>query len=139
MRPPSATAVAEEYDPSWVRYCPGCVREVRQWTAEIPRPVRAGTPPWCSPQHCYLTDERIRVHVQRPVRWRYDTGEVQFTSGLIRPLDDHRTYLELTVTSLPLHDSVHMVLSAAGARRLRDQLSAHDRDAAQDDSRPGEY
>lgn len=131
VRPPSATAAADEYDPSCVRYCQDCVHEACRGTEETAPAGTGGHPPWCSPQHCYLTEEGIRVHVQRPVRWRDDTGEVQFTSGLIHPLDDDRTYLELMVTSSPLRDSVHAVMSMAAARRLRDQLSAHDQDAAQ--------
>ncbi len=112
--------------PAEVRYCPDCVREACRWNDETAPAGEGGHPSWCSLVHCYRQeDDGVRVHVQRPVCWIDDTGEVQFTSGLVHPDDDDCTYLELTVNSLRLRDVVHAVLSMAEVRRLREQLSAY--------------
>lgn len=110
------------------RYCVDCVQVARRYAGENgqTRPAEPGHPVWCSPRHCYRQDEDgLLVHVQRPVVWEDDCAEARFESGLVHPLDDDRTYLELSVESLLLGNSVHVVLAVAGARRLRDQLSAH--------------
>ncbi|MGH4002333.1 MAG: hypothetical protein ACRDTJ_33255, partial [Pseudonocardiaceae bacterium] len=49
---------------------------------------------------CYLS-EGVRVQIQRPLCWQDDTAELEFTSGLVHPQDGDRTYVELTVRSLP--------------------------------------
>jgi hypothetical protein len=34
-------------------------------------------PAWCSPEHCFVTDEGVRVHHQAPTCWEDDTAEVR--------------------------------------------------------------
>lgn len=126
-----------ELSPEGVRYCEDCAREARRWVAEVVPVGEGGHRSWCSPAHCYHQDDGVGVHVRQPVRWTDDIGEVRFRSALPHPTDDDRTDLELTVTSLRPRDSVYVILSMVGARRLRDQLSAHDRDARGDEDSPG--
>jgi hypothetical protein len=93
----------------------------------------SGHPPWCSPQHCYLTEDGVRVHEQEPVRW--EEHEVRFESRLFLPEDEHPsvTYLLLSLEDLRLTwRCIDAFLPIGTARRLRDQLTAH-LDAADSD------
>ncbi|MGH3567866.1 MAG: hypothetical protein ACRDRH_17915 [Pseudonocardia sp.] len=95
------------------------------------RPDQAGTPvsrhpSWCSPQHCFLTEDGVRVHEQQPVRW--EECEVRFESRLLFPEGEHppATYLQLSIDNLlPTWRCVDAFLPIAAARRLRDQLTSH--------------
>ncbi|MGH3694850.1 MAG: hypothetical protein ACRDRX_12835 [Pseudonocardiaceae bacterium] len=54
LRPPSATAMAQDEDSEWspegVRYCPECVQEARRWVSDAsPAGAEGGHPLWCSP------------------------------------------------------------------------------------------
>jgi len=84
-------------------------------------------PAWCSPQHCYCTDEKVRVHEQAPTRWEDDTAglRVRFESRLLDPGDDDTTYLELRLRNLKLRDEFYALLPLNVARQLRDQLTEH--------------
>jgi hypothetical protein len=84
-------------------------------------------PAWCSPQHCYRTEEKVRVHEQAPTRWEDDTAglRVRFESRLLDPGDDDTTYLELRLRNLKLRDEFYALLPLDVARRLRDQLTEH--------------
>jgi Transposase IS66 family len=68
--------------------------------------TEAGHPVWCSPEHCYRTDDGIRVHQQAPNRW---DGEgvvpLRFETCLIDPGDDDTTYLELRLRNLTCQTS----------------------------------
>jgi hypothetical protein len=46
-------------------------------------------PAWCSAEHCYVTDEGVRVHEQAPTRWEDDTAEVRCESQLRDQLTKH--------------------------------------------------
>ena len=88
-------------------------------------------PTWCSAEHCYVTDEGVRVHEQAPSRWEDDTAEVRCESRLIDPADDSNIYVELHLQNLRLKDNrFSWFVPLATARRLRDQLTEH-LDAAQ--------
>ncbi|MGH3801186.1 MAG: hypothetical protein ACRDTD_13815 [Pseudonocardiaceae bacterium] len=83
-------------------------------------------PSWCSPQHCFLDEDGVRVHEQEPVRW--EECQVRFESRLLFPDGEHppTTYLQLSLENLWLTwRFVDAFLSIAAARRLRDQLTAH--------------
>lgn len=85
-----------------------------------------GHPSWCSPQHCFLHEDGVRVHEQEPVRW--EESEVRFESQLLFPDGEHppTTYLQLCIDDLRLTwRFVDVFLPIATARRLRDQLTAH--------------
>jgi hypothetical protein len=97
-----------------------------------------GHPSWCSPQHCFLGEDGVKVHEQEPVRW--DECEVRFESRLLFPDGEHppTTYLQLSIENLRLPwRFVDAFLPIAVARRLRDQLTAH-LDAANRPSTPAE-
>ncbi len=95
------------------------------------RPDQAGTPvsghpSWCSPQHCFLNEDGVRVHEQQPVRW--EECEVRFESRLLFPEGEHppATYLQLSIENLRLTwRGVDAFLPIAAARQLRDQLTSH--------------
>ncbi len=88
-------------------------------------------PAWCSPSHCYVTDEGVRVHEQAPTRWEDDTAEVRFESQLLDPADDPNIYVALQLQNLRLKDNrFNWCVTLDTARRLRDQLTEH-LDAAQ--------
>ncbi|MGH3721246.1 MAG: hypothetical protein ACRDRI_20820 [Pseudonocardiaceae bacterium] len=83
-------------------------------------------PSWCSPQHCFLDEDGVRVHHQEPVHW--ETDEVRFESRLFYPDGEQppTTYLQLSIENLLLtRRFVDTVLPITTARRLRDQLTAH--------------
>jgi hypothetical protein len=82
---------------------------------------------WCSPQHCFVTDDGVRVHQQVPTRWDGDcVVPLRFQTCLIDPGDDDTTYLELRMRDLKLlRDQFYGLLPLDVARRLRDQLTAH--------------
>ncbi len=83
-------------------------------------------PAWCSPQHCYVTDEGVRVHEQAPTRWEDDTAEVRFESQLLDPADESTIYVALQLQNLSLKDNrFDWVVPLDTARRLRDQLTEH--------------
>ena len=54
-------------------------------------------PAWCSPAHCFVTDEEVRVHQQAPTRWEDQTAELCCESGLLDPADDEYVYVELSL------------------------------------------
>jgi hypothetical protein len=104
--------------------------------------VEARHPAWCSPGHCYRTDDGVRVHQQAPSRWEGKcVVPLRFETSLLDPGDDTTTYLELRV--LDPSDDEHLyldldlrclkltgngfrwVVTLDTARRLRDQLTAH--------------
>jgi hypothetical protein len=82
-------------------------------------------PAWCSPQHCYRTEDKVRVHEQAPTRWEDDTAglRVRFESRLLDPGDT--TYLELRLQNLKIRDEFSTLLPLDVARRLHDQLTEH--------------
>lgn len=85
-----------------------------------------GHPSWCSPQHCFLDEDGVWVHVQEPVRW--EECEVRFESRLLFPDGEHppAAYLQLSINNLRLTwRFVDVYLPIAAARRLREQLTAH--------------
>jgi hypothetical protein len=48
---------------------------------------------WCDPQHCFVTEEGVRVHQQALVRWEDNTAEqLRFETRLIGP-GERRTRL----------------------------------------------
>ncbi|MGQ0777016.1 MAG: hypothetical protein ACT4NY_21805 [Pseudonocardiales bacterium] len=108
-----------------VRYCPDCVHEASRWSAESGvSGDDSGHPGWCSPRHCYLTEEGERVHQSAPTRW--EDCEVRFEITLVSPEDDYLTYVELRLASLIFAGSCfYAAMPVPAARRLRDQLSAH--------------
>ncbi|MGH3888427.1 MAG: hypothetical protein ACRDSZ_17995 [Pseudonocardiaceae bacterium] len=83
-------------------------------------------PAWCSAEHCFVTDDGVRVHEQAPVRWEDETAAVRVETRLIDPADDLSVYVELCATSLRFkRDSFYAIMPTAAAQRLRDQLTAH--------------
>jgi hypothetical protein len=80
-------------------------------------------PAWCHPQHCFMTDEEIRVHQQGSTCW--EDEEVRCESRLLDPGDDDTTYLELRLRKLKIRDEFYALLPLDAARRLRDQLTEH--------------
>jgi hypothetical protein len=83
-------------------------------------------PKWCSPEHCYMTTDGVRVHEQALTRWEGETGEVRFESRLLDPSDDEHLYLDLDLRCLKLTgNGFRWVVILDTARRLRDQLTAH--------------
>jgi hypothetical protein len=88
-------------------------------------------PAWCSPAHCFVTDEEVRVHQQAPTHWEDQTAELRCESGLLDPADDEYVYVELSLRDLRLKSvQYYGCLPVDVARRLRDQLTEH-LDAAQ--------
>jgi hypothetical protein len=89
--------------------------------------AEAGHPAWCDPQHCYVTDEKVRVHEQAPARWEDDTAglRVRFESRLLDPGDDDTTYLELRIHDLAFLNQFSGILPLDTVRRLRNQLTTH--------------
>jgi hypothetical protein len=45
--------------------------------------AEARNPAWCDPQHCFVTDEGVRVPEQAPTRGEDDTAAVRFESRLV--------------------------------------------------------
>lgn len=85
-----------------------------------------GHPAWCSAQHCFVTDEGVRVHEQALTRWEDGTAEVRLESRLVDPADDANVYVELELQSLSIAaNQFYGVLPVAVVRRLCDQLTAH--------------
>jgi hypothetical protein len=83
-------------------------------------------PAWCDPQHCYRTDDGVRVHHQAPIRWGAEcVTPVQFETSLLDPDDADTTYLELRIHDLVLRDQFSGILPLDTVRRLRDQLTEH--------------
>ena len=92
----------------------------------VDKRVDAEHPAWCSPAHCFVTDEGVRVHEQAPTRWEDDTGEVWCESRLIDPADDANIYVELHLQNLRIKDNrFSWIVPLDTARRLRDQLTEH--------------
>ncbi|HSL07032.1 MAG TPA: hypothetical protein VK887_03545 [Pseudonocardiaceae bacterium] len=60
----------------------------------------AGHPAWCDPQHCYVTDEEVRVPEQAPACAEEDTAglRVRFESRFLDPGDDDTAYLDCGLT-----------------------------------------
>lgn len=85
-------------------------------------PLR-GHPVWCSPQHCYVTDDGVRVHQSAPTRDADDASWVE--TQLISSDDESDTYLELLVRDVRFGREVPPFLELATAGRLRDRLSAY--------------
>jgi hypothetical protein len=84
----------------------------------------AGHPAWCHPQHCFVTDEGVRVHQQGPLSW--EDQEVRCESRLLDPADDEHVYFELHLQCVRFKDNgFSWVVSLDTARRLRDQLTEH--------------
>jgi hypothetical protein len=91
--------------------------------------AEAGHPAWCHPQHCFTTDEGVRVHQQGPMRW--EDEEVRCESRLLDPADDEHVYLELYLQCLRIRgNAFSWCMTLDTTRRLRDQLTEH-LDAAQ--------
>lgn len=82
-------------------------------------------PAWCSAEHCFITDDGVRVHEQAPAHWEDETAAVRIETRLIDPADDLNVYVELCATSLMFNSHFHAIMPTAAARRLRDQLTAH--------------
>ncbi|MGH3754656.1 MAG: hypothetical protein ACRDRP_18555 [Pseudonocardiaceae bacterium] len=88
--------------------------------------TEAEHPAWCSPEHCYHTDDGVRVHQQAPSRWEGECAvPLRFETCLLDPGDDDTTYLELRLRNLKLPDEFYGLLPLDVARRLRDRLTAH--------------
>ncbi len=81
---------------------------------------------WCSPGHCSVTGDGVRVHQQASVVWEDDAAEVRFESRLVDPADDSNVYVELHLGDLRfVTGGFHRVLlPMATARRLGDELTA---------------
>jgi hypothetical protein len=62
-------------------------------------------PAWCSPAHCFVTDEGVRVHQPAPTRWEDDTAELWCESWLLDPADDEHVYLELHLQCLRIRSN----------------------------------
>jgi hypothetical protein len=60
----------------------------------------SGNPAWCSSEHCYVTDDGVRVHQQAPAAWEDDAARVWFESRLIDPADDSNVDVELHLKDL---------------------------------------
>ncbi len=83
-------------------------------------------PAWCSPEHCLVTEDGVRVHQQAPVSWEDHEAEVLFESRLLDPADEQDTYLELSLKNLQLTRFHYLgILPLEVARRLRDQRTEH--------------
>ncbi len=84
-------------------------------------------PAWCSPQHCYVTDEGVRVHQQAPTRWDAEcVVPLRFETCLIDPADDDTTYLELHIMrNLKPRNQFYGLLPLDTVRQLRNQLTEH--------------
>ncbi|MGH3754008.1 MAG: hypothetical protein ACRDRP_15185 [Pseudonocardiaceae bacterium] len=83
-------------------------------------------PAWCSPAHCCVTDEGVRVHQQAPTRWEDDAAELRCESWLLDSGDDEHVYLGLYLQCLRLRgNALSWVVPLDTARRLRDQLTEH--------------
>lgn len=83
-------------------------------------------PSWCSPRHCSVHDDGVRVHEQELVRW--EDAELRFESRLFFPDGElpSVTYLQLSIHNLRLMwRCIDAFLPISAARRLRDQLTAH--------------
>ena len=88
--------------------------------------AEGGHPAWCHPQHCFTTDEGVRVHQQAPTRWEAEcVVPLRFETCLIDPGNDDTTYLELRMRDLKMRDQFYGLLPLDTARRLRDQLTEH--------------
>lgn len=98
-------------------------------------------PGWCSPEHCYRTEDGVRVHVQAPTSLDGgdDVDPLRIETSLFDPRDDPKTYLELSLRDPASRHEFYALLTLDTARALRDQLTAHlDRAAggADDRTRP---
>jgi hypothetical protein len=83
-------------------------------------------PAWCSPEHCWMTDDGVRVHEQAPSRWDAEcVVPLRFESCLIDPGDDDTTYLELRMRDLKSREQFYGILPLDTVRQLRDQLTEH--------------
>ncbi len=86
----------------------------------------AGHPAWCSAEHCFVTDDGVRVHGQAPTWWEDGTAEVRVDTRLIDPADDPGVYVELSMQNLRFKTSRYCgILPVATVQRLRDQLTEH--------------
>jgi len=94
----------------------------------VSSPARSedGHPAWCSPGHCSVTDDGVRVHQQASVVWEDDAAEVRFESRLVDPADDSNVSVELPLRNLRFTiDRFHGALPVDTTRRLGDELAAH--------------
>ncbi|MGH3755882.1 MAG: hypothetical protein ACRDRP_25020 [Pseudonocardiaceae bacterium] len=83
-------------------------------------------PAWCSPGHCLVTEDGVRVHEQAPVRWEDHEAEVRLESRLLDPAGEEDTYVELILTNLRLTWFRYCgILPVEVVRRLCDQLTEH--------------
>jgi hypothetical protein len=90
------------------------------------RPADEEHPAWCSPAHCFVTDDGVRVHEQAPIRWEAEcVATLRFETCLIDPGDDDTTYLQLRMRDLTLRDEFYAILPLDTVRRFRDQLTEH--------------
>jgi len=88
--------------------------------------TEAEHPAWCSPAHCFVTDEGVRVHLQAPTRWEDQTAQLRCETRLFDPADDEDVYVELHLHCLSLKgNGLSWVVPLDTARRLRDQLTEH--------------
>lgn len=80
-------------------------------------------PAWCDPQHCYVTDDGVRVH--QTALACYEDGLSRFELQLLCPEDEFVTYLQLLVEDLRLGRSVCAFAPVVTVAWLRDQLAEH--------------
>ena len=83
-------------------------------------------PAWCSPAHCFITDEGVRVHEQDPTCLEAEcVVPLRFETCLLDPADDDTTYLELRMQDLAWREQFYAILPLEIVRQLRDQLTEH--------------
>ncbi|MGH3872650.1 MAG: hypothetical protein ACRDSR_14265 [Pseudonocardiaceae bacterium] len=82
-------------------------------------------PAWCSAEHCYVTDDGVRVHEQAPTRWEDGIAEVRCESRLLDPADESNIYVELELQNLRLGNRFDWLMPLDTARQLRDHLTEH--------------
>ncbi len=85
-----------------------------------------GFHPACSAEHCFVTDDGVRVHEQTPTRWEDGTAGMRVVTRLIDPAEGPGVYVELSMENLRFKTSQYYgMLPVAAVRRPHDQLTAH--------------
>jgi hypothetical protein len=67
-------------------------------------------PAWYHPQHCFVTDEGVRVHQQVLTCGEDDTAkQLRFESRLLDPTDDEQVYLDLNLECLRISTATAVI------------------------------
>lgn len=90
-------------------------------------PIPDVHPGWCNaPQRCFVNDEGVSVHVQKPTCLEIrDGARLRFETSLVAASDEPTPYLSLRFRDLRMRDQFYGLIPLDAATALRDQLTEH--------------